>query len=79
LWNIKYTYYGPIPTGIWSTFSFTDSPLSHSSPFCCSPPKGKLLLRGEEENVSDGKKRTDGLPTGTEILPLSGVKISSAM
>jgi len=78
-WNIKCIYYGRIRSGKCSTFSFTDSPLSHSSPFCCSSTKGKLHLRGEEENVSDGKKRTDGLPTGTEILPLSDVKISSAM
>jgi len=68
-WNIKYTYYGPIRSDKCSTFSFTDSPLSHSFPLCCSSTKRKLHLRGEEENVSDGKKRTDGLRTGTEILP----------
>ena len=76
-WNIKYTYYARIRSGKLSTFSFIDSILSHSTPFCCPPTKGKLLLRGEEENISDGKKRTDGLPTGTEILPSSGVKFSS--
>ena len=76
-WNIKYTNYARIRSGKLSTFSFTDSPLSHSPPFCCSSTKGKLLLRGEEENVSDGKKRTDGLRSGTEILPSSDVKFSS--